>query len=232
MSSKLLTAIILYTDAPRGSKTKQCRSLCDITKKTTLIEQQIRLLKKNNNQIDIIIVAGKGYKDLDKTVKNLKYKNVNVVHEQNYTELNQSQILIDLIRNKNIKNNILVILGEILFKNTNLKKISKTTVWLIDKHKDGFNIHCRQNNSNAEYFFYDIPNEKQWAEIIFLDTASVSAILHNISQNTGTKQLFIFEILNILTDKYRPINTEIIQYKDILKVKNQKDINKAKVFIR
>lgn len=231
MSSKL-TAIILYTDTPRGSKTKQCKSLCDITKKTTLIEQQIRLLKKNYSRINIIIVAGKAYKDIDRIVKNLKLKNVHVTHEQNYTELNQSQILIDLIRNTKIRDNILVILGEILFKNMNLKKVSKTTAWLIDKPKDGFDIQCRQNNLSAEYFFYDIPNEKQWAEIIFLDATSVSIILNDISQNIGTKQLFMFEILNILIDKQQPINIETIQYKNILKVKNNTDINKAKVFIK
>jgi len=231
MSNKL-TAIILYTDVVRGSKTKQCRSVCNITKKTTVIEQQIRFLKKNNSRIEIFIVAGKGYKEVHKIVKDLKFKNIEIVYEKKYSQLNQSQILIDLINNKKICNNILLILGEILLKNTNFKKLSHTTALVIDKPKEGFDIKCRENDSKAEYFFYDIPNEKQWAEIVFLDKESLYEITNNMPKKISTKQLFIFETLNLLIDQNKNINTQIVEYKNILKIKGDKDINKAKVFIR
>lgn len=231
MSNKL-TAIILYTDFVRGSKTKQCRSVCNITKKTTVIEQQIRFLKKNNSSIEIFIVAGKGYKEVHKIVKDLKFKNIEIVYEKKYSQLNQAQILIDLINNKKICNNILLILGEILLKNTNFKKLSHTTALVIDKPKEGFDIKCRENDSKAEYFFYDIPNEKQWAEIVFLDKESLYEITNNMPKKISTKQLFIFETLNLLIDQNKNINTQIVEYKNILKIKGDKDINKAKVFIR
>lgn len=231
MSNKL-TAIILYTDVVRGSKTKQCRSVCNITKKTTVIEQQIRFLKKNNSRIEIFIVAGKGYKEVHKIVKDLKFKNIEIVYEKKYSQLNQLQILIDLINNKKICNNILLILGEILLKNTNFKKLSHTTALVIDKPKEGFDIKCRENDSKAEYFFYDIPNEKQWAEIVFLDKESLYEITNNMPKKISTKQLFIFETLNLLIDQNKNINTQIVEYKNILKIKGDKDINKAKVFIR
>lgn len=231
MSNKL-TAIILYTDVVRGSKTKQCRSVCNITKKTTVIEQQIRFLKKNNSSIEIFIVAGKGYKEVHKIVKDLKFKNIEIVYEKKYSQLNQAQILIDLINNKKICNNILLILGEILLKNTNFKKLSHTTALVIDKPKEGFDIKCRENDSKAEYFFYDIPNEKQWAEIVFLDKESLYEITNNMPKKISTKQLFIFETLNLLIDQNKNINTQIVEYRNILKIKGDKDINKAKVFIR
>ena len=41
-----LTAILLYTDLIKGSKTKQCKSICNINKHTTVIQEQIASLKK------------------------------------------------------------------------------------------------------------------------------------------------------------------------------------------
>ncbi len=67
-----LTAILLYTDLIKGSKTKQCKSICNINKKTTVIQEQIASLKKMNRRIEIIILAGKGYKDIHKVLKETK----------------------------------------------------------------------------------------------------------------------------------------------------------------
>lgn len=228
-----LTAIILYTDLIRGTKTKQCKSVYPITKKTTVLEHQIKSLKQKTKKIEIIIVAGKGYKDIENLVSSLRFKNVKVINEPQYSKLNQAELLINIVNRENIQNNVIVILGDILFKDIDFHKCYNTTAWLINKDRRGFDIRCRYNaNTKAEYFFYDIPGEKQWSEIVLLDSQTLKTITHNIYYHTNTKQLFIFEILNILIENYSPIDTKVLEYKNIMKITNHNDVNKAKAFIK
>jgi len=228
-----LTAILLYTDLIKGSKTKQCKSICNINNHTTVIQEQISLLKKMNRRIEIIILAGKGYKDIHKVLKETKNTNkVELIYIDDYTDVNQGQILCDIVKKLNIQNNLLVIIGEILFKNISCKKLQNNTTWIIDKKRDDFNISCRTKEALAQYFFYDLPNEKQWSEIVFLEKNTVQQIQKTDAMNNKIKQIFIFELLNKLIDNFIIIDTQQIKYKDIIKVRSNKNINKAKVFIR
>jgi len=228
-----LTAILLYTDLIKGSKTKQCKSICNINKHTTVIQEQIASLKKMNRRIEIIILAGKGYKDIHKVLKETKNTNkVQLVYVDNYTQVNQGQILYDIVKELDIQNNLLVIIGEILFKNISCKKLQNNTTWIIDKKRDDFNINCRTRETLAQYFFYDLPNEKQWSEIVFLEKDTVQQIKKSDVVSNTIKQIFMFELLNKLIDNSIVIDTQPIKYKDIIKVRSNKNINKAKVFIR
>ena len=234
MSTNKLTAIVLYTDLIKGAKTKQCKSICSINKKTTVIQEQIASLKKMNRRIEIVILAGKGHKDIDKVLKETKNTNkIKLVCVDEYLHVNQGQVFLNAINKLNIENNVLLILGEILFKNICCKKLSNNTTWLIDKKRDDFNISCRTSeNDFAQYFFYDLPNEKQWSEIIFLHQDTIKQIKQSKEVSNKIKQIFMFELLNKLIDNSIKIDTQKIRYRDIIKVRASKNIHKAKAFIR
>lgn len=228
-----LTAIILYTDLIRGTKTKQCKSVYQITQKTTILQHQIKSLKEKNKNIEIVVVAGKGYKDIEGIIKTLRFKNVKVIHEPKYSKFNQAELCINIINTENIENNTIIILGDVLFKGIDFGKLNNNTAWLINKDRQGFNIRCRYNsNTQAEYFFYDIPGEKQWSGIVFLNSNTIKTIINNIYNDTNTKQLFLFEILNILIENHSSIDIKMLEYKNIMKIINNNDTNKAKAFIR
>tara|TARA_B100001094_G_scaffold331046_1_gene398105 strand:+ start:737 stop:1441 length:705 start_codon:yes stop_codon:yes gene_type:complete len=234
MSTNKLTAIVLYTDLIKGAKTKQCKSICSINNKTTVIQEQIASLKKMNRRIEIVILAGKGHKDIDKVLKETKNTNkIKLVCVDEYLHVNQGQVFLNAINKLNIENNVLLILGEILFKNICCKKLSNNTTWLIDKKRDDFNISCRTSeNDFAQYFFYDLPNEKQWSEIIFLHQDTIKQIKQSKEVSNKIKQIFMFELLNKLIDNSIKIDTQKIRYRDIIKVRASKNIHKAKAFIR
>ena len=233
MSINKLTAILLYTDLIKGSKTKQCKSTCSINTNTTVIQEQIIALKKINRRIEIVILAGKGHKDIAKILKETKNTNkVKLVQVEEYTQINQGQILLNAIRDLDIDNNLLLIIGEILFKNICCKKLSDNTTWTIDKKREDFNIHCRTSQDFAQYFFYDLQNEHQWSEILFLHHKTIEKIKKSQQVKEKIKQVFMFELLNKLIDNDVNINVKSIKYKDIIKVRSNKNLHKAKVFIR
>lgn len=228
-----LTAIILYTDLIRGTKTKQCKSVYQITQKTTILQHQIKSLKEKNKNIEIIVVAGKGYKDIDGIIKNLRFKNVKVIYEPKYAKFNQAELCINIINRENIQNNTIIILGDVLFKGIDFRKLNNNTAWLINKDRQGFSIRCRHNsNTQAEYFFYDIPGEKQWSGIVLLNYNTIKTIINHICSDANIKQLFLFEILNILIENHGSIDIQMLEYKNIMKITNNNDTNKAKAFIR
>lgn len=229
-----LTAIILYTDVIKGCKTKKCRSVYNITKKTTIIQEQIKSIRKIHRNTEIIVVAGKGFKDIEQTLQANKIKNVKLVHEKNHGEINQAKVLLDIIDKMKISNNIMLIIGEILFKNISYKSLKNTTTWLIDKKRDNFDVNCRTENDKAQYFFYDLPNEKQWSEMLFINSDTVDAIKSMWrSKENSLRNIFIFELLNrIIEDESNDIEISLIKYRNILKVKNDKEANKARIFIK
>lgn len=233
MSTNKLTAILLYTDLIKGSKTKQCKSIYSINKNTTVIQEQITALKKINRRIEIVILAGKGHKDIAKILKETKNTNkVKLIQVEEYTKINQGQILLNAIHDLNIENNLLLIIGEILFKNICCKKLSDNTTWVIEKKRDDFNINCRTYQDFAQYFFYDLQNEYQWSEIVFLHHKTIGKIKESKEVKEKIKQIFMFELLNKMIDNDVNINVKYIKYKDIIKVRSNKNLHKAKVFIR
>tara|TARA_Y100000385_G_C12882172_1_gene546242 strand:+ start:136 stop:837 length:702 start_codon:yes stop_codon:yes gene_type:complete len=233
MSTNKLTAILLYTDLIKGSKTKQCKSICSINKNTTVIQEQIIALKKINRRIEIVILAGKGHKDIAKILKETKNTNkVKLVQVEEYTKINQGQILLNAIHDLNIGNNLLLVIGEILFKNICCKNLSDNTTWVIEKKRDDFNINCRTYQDFAQYFFYDLQNEYQWSEIVFLHHKTIEKIKESKEVKEKIKQIFMFELLNKMIDNDVNINVKYIKYKDIIKVRSNKNLHKAKVFIR
>ena len=233
MSTNKLTAILLYTDLIKGSKTKQCKSICSINKNTTVIQEQIIALKKINRRIEIVILAGKGHKDIAKILKETKNTNkVKLIQVEEYTKINQGQILLNAIHDLNIGNNLLLVIGEILFKNICCKNLSDNTTWVIEKKRDDFNINCRTYQDFAQYFFYDLQNEYQWSEIVFLHHKTIEKIQESKEVKEKIKQIFMFELLNKMIDNDVNINVKYIKYKDIIKVRSNKNLHKAKVFIR
>ena len=233
MSTNKLTAILLYTDLIKGSKTKQCKSICSINKNTTVIQEQIIALKKINRRIEIVILAGKGHKDIAKILKETKNTNkVKLIQVEEYTKINQGQILLNAIHDLNIGNNLLLVIGEILFKNICCKNLSDNTTWAIEKKRDDFNINCRTYQDFAQYFFYDLQNEYQWSEIVFLHHKTIEKIKESKEVKEKIKQIFMFELLNKMIDNDVNINVKYIKYKDIIKVRSNKNLHKAKVFIR
>jgi hypothetical protein len=177
---------------------------------------------------DANIFIGTGFES-DKIRKAIaKYSKVEIIENKNYATTNQAKLIQLFIDQKSSHNDLLIVSNGILFKNSCIKYSNGSKIFLIDKPKTNFNIGCN-NSEMLHYLFYDLPTP--WSECVLFDSQTVWQI-GNICSSQNIDQLFLFELINILIEKYDvAFDKKFIPKQNIMKINTIKDISKAKIFI-
>lgn len=189
-----------------------------------ILDYQISRIKQQLKQANIYVVTGF---ESDKVKKHIetKYKSINIICDEEYTESNQTNAVLTAIQKIENITNLLIISSGILIKNyPKIKTGQQSTIYYLDNAKDNFDLGSINNDSN--YLFYGLPTT--WAEMVFLDKNTLSIMKEYSKSKYG--QLYLFEIINNLMENRIDFDSCTISKKDIFKVLSHKDITKAKRF--
>jgi hypothetical protein len=227
----MLTAILLYTDNIKGTKTKGPKPLYNISKSRTIVDEQISRIKKIDPKAKIIIAINKHKETVEQHAK--KYKNIKIIEIKNADTINQASVICKIIQQENITDKLMIIIGSILFKNISINKITDSIVWTLKQYYKNFNIGCTEysGSNTVQYMFYDLQH-CTWSEIALLSSSSVAAI-KKLDANYTIKQMFLFEMLNLLIEQESVvIRTQLLTSKQVIKLISEKDLPRARTFIK
>ena len=222
----MLDILLLVPEITKGMKSLGSKALLTIKNSTVVLDYQIQQLKKIEANCNIFIGAGFECDKIKKTIT--KYSRVQIIENNDYMNTNQAKLIKIFVDNHSSSNDLLIVSNGVLFKNSSIKYSSKSKIFLIDKPKANFNIGCNESD-NVNYLFYDLPTA--WSECVLLDSMAVKN-MKDICSSQNIDQLFLFELINILIEKYNIVfDKNFISKKDIMKINTAKDISKAKLFI-
>lgn len=222
--NETISALIIASEVTKGMKSIGSKSLLKIKNSILVIEHQIKELKKQYKNIDITVATGF---ESDKMLKALNnYNNINFLYNNKYQVTNQAKSIIDYIDNK-LPTKLLIISSGILFKGHFLVTGKNSRIFMLDKPRSDFTIGCNMENG-ASYLFYDLPH--RWSECAMINRDDLS-MLKKISQNKNLEQLYLFEIINLLSDSGSIINKVDMPKQQIMKIANIKDLSKARSFV-
>jgi hypothetical protein len=218
--------LLLVPEITKGMKSLGSKALLGIKNSTIVLDYQIQQLKKIDQNANIFIGTGFESDKIRKAIT--KYSKVHIIENKNYASSNQSKLIKLFIETRLSYNDLLIISNGILFKNSCIKYGGKSKIFLIDKPKANFNIGCNDSEM-VHYLFYDLPTP--WSECVLFDRETVHGIV-DICKSQDIDQLFLFELVNILIEKYNiSFDKGFISKKNIMKINTIKDIPKAKIFI-
>lgn len=224
----MINALIIIPEITKGMKSIGSKALLTIKKNKCVLDYQIESVKNIDKNIKITIATGF---ESEKIIELLKsYENIDYIYDDNYIKTNQAQSLKRYLE-KNINiNNLLLVSSGIIFKQpcitkSMLKEHSK--IFLLNKQKENFTLGCA-TNSDVEYVFYDLP--ELWSECLYLDTEALNWLKKFILSG-NVEQMYLFELINELLNNKIIIQKQVINKKNIIKITNQKDLNKAKTFL-
>lgn len=224
-----INALIIASEITKGMKSIGSRSLLDICENSKVIDQQIQSLKTIHKNIHITIACGYEYDKVSQYVQ--KYKNVDTIYNDRYKTTNEAENVRIYFEHYPDIDNLFIINGGILVKkyaSSYLKiKNSCSTIFLLNGQKNNFTLGC-SNTEKIEYIFYDL--EHAWSECIYLSKKDIDLMRSYIVDNNNINQRYLFEIINTVLGS-EPIGKTFMHKKDIMKITNIHDIQKAKSFI-
>jgi len=216
-------ALIIASEVTKGMKSIGSKSLLKIKNSILVIEHQIQALQKQHKHIDITIATGF---ESEKMLRILDQYNIKFLHNQKYQTTNQTKSIIDYIDN-HIPNKLLIITSGILFKSCFVTSGHDSCIFMLDKPKPDFTIGCNEKDDSV-YLFYDLP--QRWSECSMLNSKDLN-LLKKISKDKNLDQLYLFEIMNLLSDNGSNINKINISKQQVMKITNIKDLSKARSFV-
>ena len=222
MSSNYL---IIIPEITKGMKSIGSKSLLKINSQLTILDYQIKSIKKINRRNKIFLSTGFQHNKINKTIE--RYRNVTTIYEKNFSAYNETKHIINYIKHVNRFDDLFIVNSGIIFRNDCFKNIKKneSKIFFLDKTKDNFNIGC--GDKDTDYLFYDFPI--LWSECIFLKDNDLEKIFQ-LNQKNNLDHYFLFETINKI---YSHINIQkiTIPSKDIMKINGISDIPKARRFI-
>lgn len=220
---KPLNALIIATEVTKGMKSMGSKSLLKLKNSIFVIEYQINELRKHYKDIDITIATGF---ESEKMVKVLSCYGVKFLYNDQYTITNQGKSIIDYLI-KETPSSLLIISSGILFKYSLGKIEEDSAIFILDRPKADFTIGCN-NNSDLLYLFYDLPDK--WSECVFLNRTDLD-VLKRLVQIRDINQMYLFEIMNLLSESGSLFKKIKIPKSKIMKISNVKDLPRARSFV-
>lgn len=172
--------------------------LMPITQSQLLIDIQIKTIKKQYNDSEIIIVSGFEHDKLINHIHSKKYKNVRVLENTNYKFSN----IIDGWRmslNMSIKNNTFIIHGDRQFSCEAIHSNNYTYLVTNGFDKKNYNLGVLYSQDALINMSYGLPNI--WSEIFFLHSRDFH-IARNLLNECHLKKVYNIEsYINLLSNK-------------------------------
>ena len=228
MIDRQLNALIISPEITKGMKSIGSKSLLHIKNDKCVLDYQIMALKNIDPNIHITIATGFEADRVESLSKH--YKNIDCIYNVDYKNTNQASSLKKYLEKYNTINNLFIVCSGVIFRNKCIKRSMLDTsskIFILNKQKENFTLGCAANTP-VEYLFYGLP--EIWSECAYLHETSISWLISFIKKN-NIDQMYIFEILNELLNHKLSFTKQLIDKKDIIKITNQKDIKKAKIFI-
>lgn len=227
----MLDILIIIPEITKGMKSLGSKSLLTIKKRLSVIDYQITEASKILNKHKITLVIGFEHDKVLDTIKDHSNLNIDYIVNDNYKNTNQAYALKLFYQKYPDVSDLLIISSGVLLKDQvinkyMLKDISK--LFLLNKPKENFELGCSDNREKAEYIFYDLP--AVWSECIYLNKEGIE-ITKDIVLTEHADQMYLFEAINTALNKNLHIEKCIIDKRKVMKINNQRDIAKAKVFI-
>lgn len=199
-------------------------------KNKTLIEHQLAFLKKYKQDIKINLILGFGAEKIKKTLEKQKNLRIRYLYNANYENEESGGNFSIAINNFNEKKESgLLLINNGILANINweryLKKISNNTIFFVDEKCYNFDLGF---DNNGDYLFYDLPNT--WVEILYLNKNTVKT-LKNQEIPEIHNNMFMFEIINILKEKYFQIDSFKLPPNKIFKFNSTKDSQQLSRFL-
>lgn len=228
MSDSTINALIIVPEITKGMKSIGSKALLEIKKQKCVLDYQIESLQSIDNNIKITVITGF---ESEKIIKILeRHKNIDYIYNSQYQITNQAESLKLYLQNKPEVSNLLVISSGVIFKHKSILKAmlkGNSKIFVLNKQKENFTLGCADQNL-LEYIFYDLP--KPWSECFYFNKLTIEW-LRNFIIKHSISQMYLFEIINELLHNNLNIIKQDIDKKNIMKITNQKDILKAKLFV-
>lgn len=199
-------------------------------KNKTLIEHELTLLKKYKQDIKINLILGFGADKIKKVLEKQKYYKIKYLYNDNYENEESGGNFSIAINNFNEKKESgLLLINNGILANINwqryLQKISNNTIFFVDEKCDNFDLGF---DNNGDYLFYDLPNT--WVEVLYLNQDTVTKIKNEQIPEIHNN-MFMFEIINILKEKYFQIDSFKLPANKIFKFNSTKDSQQLSRFL-
>jgi len=223
MNRKKVSVIIPCAGHNKKKGIYGAKSLIQLSNNEYLLERQIRLVKQQYGNPEIIVVTGfqsdKIIPILPKKVKvaeNESYENTSVVRS------------IDIGLKVASYEDVVIIYGDTIFNSFGLPKVEKNSTIIIDSQgqmKDD-EIGLNMIDKRAVYFSYGF--RPKWANILYISKDDIGEFRKLISAKES-KKLFTFEILNKMIDMGYYIQCIEPKNMKIAKIDTPKDIEVARL---
>lgn len=223
----MINALILVPEITKGMKSIGSKALLQIKKQTSVLDHQIQSLLNIDKNINITVCAGF---EAEKIIPIIKNYNINYLYNESYKTTNQAYCIKLFLNQYDNIENLLILNNGILLKNKCIQKSmlnNESKIFILDKIKENFNLGC-SNQDLIDYIFYDLP--EAWSECAYFNLEIINKLRIMLSSDS-INQMYLFEIINEITNRNTSIKKQYISKKLIMKINGPKDISKAKHFI-
>lgn len=228
MLDSTINALIIVPEITKGMKSIGSKALLEVKKQKCVLDYQIESIHNIDSSIRITVATGFESEKIAKILE--RHKNVDYIYNPKYQSTNQAESLKLYLDNKPDLANLLVVSSGVIFKHKSIVKSmlkGDSKIFVLNKQKENFTLGCA-DQSLLEYVFYDLP--KPWSECFYLNKSTINWLRTFIIENT-VNQMYLFEIINEILNHSLNMIKQDVDKKDIMKITNQKDILKAKLFV-
>ena len=206
------TAFIILCGKKSSKRGYKNIPLTPIDEANALIDKQIKTIRDNYKNNEIIIVSGFEHEKIVSHVSKLGYENIRIAENKDYKNSN----VLDgwkFALNIAVIKDTYVIHGDRLFDESYIKqKIRKTHTFVHDFDKNNYDLGLLYEDDNFINMSYGLPNV--WSEIVFISKNDIGLFKNIINESKNRKIYSIESFLNIMS---KIVNISIIQ-------KDQQDI--------
>lgn len=191
-----MNIIILGDKYQKGMKSKGCPALIRLSKNSNILQNQYSILTKQFPQSKIIYVAGFEFKKIQTFLTN-ELPDIVLINNDKYNDYNDSYAL-SLVENY-LNSDTLIIFGYHILSNKMFSKFDKkngSQVFISDDSNS--TIGCVLDNNRIINISFNLPNTLN--NIYYLNNQATE-YMKNYTQNIDFRNYFIFEIINLLSDK-------------------------------
>lgn len=185
----LMSGSISYKMKSYGPK-----CLIDMQDGSSLLYHQIKTIKNNLPQSEVILVIGFG---ADKIIKK-KYEGIRIVENQLFNDSGEIEQL-RLALNNRTSNKVLILHGDLFFNDTfinDLELLDRSLMFCNqDKNFELGLIDYKEKITNICY-----SSENKWCEAVYL-TGKELDLFEKFCNNRKSSKLYMFEGLNKIIDK-------------------------------
>lgn len=229
-----ISVLLMAQEATKGLKSFGPKVLLNITNNKKVIDYHINNFINLQKGARIITSVGFDSEKIVKylsTIKQNKKQINNTLFCEDYNNKNDGYVLSQFLNKYPDTTGLLIIPAGVLFKSNAIAKKNvskKSTIFLLNKYAENFETGCSIQNEEIKYVFFDL--DHCWTECVYFNQESI-AELKRIIANKNIDNKFIFEIINILLEKNIKFEYETISYKKFIKVNNNKQTKKAKLYL-